>query len=444
MSIAFLQHANIGKSTQKQPWTAAARAGYIANRRHRTVLISEGFYVEFEGKYEGQLRRIPLDVHKIQRFLNHREGTIRKNGRVCDTFILCLQREHSEAQMIESVRRFAREIGKGRAPFWGGIHWEDGNPHFHGIFIDADPESGRRVFGTSEKGSTDLLKSLWANEVNNMFAELGLDTRIEFGTRTEELAQAFNDNEVSEPSPTVAAEEPEVVDEPAPEEEPLAEVVDEPRVDQDELSPREAMAFAGQAVHELRRIRTLQKEREQIKAQYNGAYEAYQRATAAARQAAAEVAKLGLEATAAREAYITEHRGIFGKKGFQISAFGYSYQSPARKAADAAELAYQQSQERAARAAEQSLAETANLEIRTKDFTAAKDKYEAIQGTDQELSEAELLYENTINSYAGNLTPVKAQALVNEGELDNYTARIVLEELGYGEEAKSFDDGIER
>lgn len=386
---------------------------------------------------------MPLQWHAVQRFLKQHEDGLRKNGRVADTFVIAVPREFSIDEAEKVLRAYGRRIGKGKAPFLVAFHWEEHNPHAHFIFLDRDPATGRRVFGTSEKGSTELLKFEWATAVNEQFEQLGLETRIEFGTRTEELAQAFNDN-VSEPSPTVAAEEPEVVDEPAPEEEPLAEVEEAPRVDQEELSPREAMAFAGQAVHELRRIRVLQQEREQIRAQYNGAYESYQRATAAARQAAAEVAKLGLEATAARDTYITEHRGLFGKKGFQVSAFGYSYQSPARKAADAAELAYQQSQERASRAAEQSLAETANLEIRTKDFSAAKDKYEAIQGTDQELSDAELLYENTINSYAGNLTPAKAAMLVNEGDLDNYTARIVLEELGYAEEAKSFDDGIER
>jgi hypothetical protein len=441
MAIALFKHSTIGKATQAQPYHAAARAAYAMRRSAANRVFSEN---------------MPLQWHAVQRFLKQHEDGLRKNGRVADTFVIAVPREFSMDEAEKVLRAYGRRIGKGKAPFLVAFHWEEQNPHAHFIFLDRDPETGKRVFGTSEKGSTELLKFEWAAEVNEHFEQLGLETRIEFGTRTEELQAAFNDNEVSEPSPTVAAEEPEVVSEEPPTLEELdndlgrVDYEDElqeaklAQVEQAELSPREAMAFAGQAVHELRRIRVLQQEREQIRAQYNGAYEAQQRASAAARQAAAEVAQLGLEATAARDTYITEHRGLFGKKGFQVSAFGYSYQSPARKAADAAELAYQQSQERTSRAAEQSLAETANLEIRSKDFASAKDKYEAIQGTDQELSDAELLYENTINSYAGNLTPAKAAVLVNEGELDNYTARIVLEELGYAEEAKSFDDGIER
>jgi hypothetical protein len=54
------------------------------------------------------------------------------------------------------------------------------------MFFDRDVETGKRVFQTTEKGSTERLKAIWQDETNAYLQELGIDARIQFGPKVEE------------------------------------------------------------------------------------------------------------------------------------------------------------------------------------------------------------------------------------------------------------------
>lgn len=166
MAIPFLQHGFIGKSTQAQPYTAAAHLRYTS-RQSATVYV----YAE----------RMPLNYHAAQRFLNEREDSIRKNGRVLDKLTIALPREMSMDQAVDSLRRFGFELSRGRAPFRFSIqNWGENNPHCHFIFVDADVETGKRVFKTTDRDSTDRIKHLWENVCNDELERLGIDASISF------------------------------------------------------------------------------------------------------------------------------------------------------------------------------------------------------------------------------------------------------------------------
>jgi hypothetical protein len=418
MAIAMLKHTPVGKSTQAQPYTAAAHARYIMRRSAANRVFSE---------------RMPLNWHAIQRFMKQHEDALRKNGRVADKLIISVPPEFSMAQAEAVLRKFGNDISRGKAPYLVSFHWGDHNPHAHIIFIDRDLETGKRVFGTSEKGSTELLKFVWAETVNDQFKELGLETRIQFGTRTEEL-HAAND-EVSEPSPTVAAEEPEVVSE-----QPLAE---EPQVPVIEQEGANRYQQAHSAAEELRRIRHLQNELRAVRERYEGAERRNRDATERAQAAVSRLNQSKLQAEQARETYVQEHRGMFGKKGFQVSAFGLSYTSPARKAADAAEQEYNTAKVQATLSEKTVADERANLELAQTDFDFYKGQFEQVQGNEAEIAEAELLYEATFNAYAGDLTPDDMAELIHTGELTPEQAALIMRTLGYPEKAQTIEKDYE-
>jgi hypothetical protein len=379
--------------------------------------------------------RMPLNWHAVQRFLKQHEDGLRKNGRVADKFIISIPREFTPEAAEKVLRAYGNRIGKEKAPFLVAFHWDDHNPHAHMIFIDRDPETGTRVFGTSTKGSTELLKLEWQTEVNAMFQELGMDVEIQFGGRLE----AVNDN-VSEPSPTETA----VVEEPPLEQE--APVVEIPEVDEftfeepvieQEGAIRYQMAY--ECAQELRRIRHLTDELRSVRERYQGAEQANRAATQRAQAAMTAMEQRAREEKAAREAYISEHRGLFGKKGFQLSAFGLTYTSPARKAADLAEQAYNAAQIQFTLAEKTVADERANLELAQKDYDFYYKQFQAIQGNEQDLEEAQALYETSFNRYAGELTPEQVKDLVAENELQPEQAALILKELGYEEAGKEIE-----
>jgi hypothetical protein len=430
MAIAVFKHTPIGKKTQAEPYTAAAHARYAMRKSAAMKVFSEN---------------MPLNWHAVQRFLKEHEDGLRKNGRVADKFIIAIPREFTPEAAEKVLRSYGRRIGEGKAPFLVSFHWEENNPHAHMIFIDRDLETGRRVFGTSEMGSTELLKFNWAEEVNAQFKEMGLETRIEFGTRTEELAQAMNDN-VSEPSPTptTVVEEPPSLEELDNdlgrvdyEEELEAALEAELPVIEQEGASKYQQAFS--AAQELRRIRHLQNELQAVRERYEGAEKANRQATERAQAAVALLAQRQLDAQQTREAYIQEHRGLFGKKGFQLSAFGFNYTSPARKAADQAEQDYMTAQTQALLAEKTVADERANLSLAQKDYDFYYKQFQSVQGNEQDLADAELLYENTFNAYAGDLTPEAVKELVEENQLQPQEAALILKTLGYPEAGEELE-----
>lgn len=167
MAIYSLHHSSIGKATQAQPHTAAAHARYITRERAMS-------HVEAEGAKGGW--------RKATAFLVGHENRLRKNGRVADKLMLALPRELSADQRHDLVRDFARRITDGRA-FWMAAHHDKGkdahNPHCHLLVCDRDLETGRRVFGMSDKGSTERLRQLWESYANAALAKAGRAERID-------------------------------------------------------------------------------------------------------------------------------------------------------------------------------------------------------------------------------------------------------------------------
>ncbi len=72
--------------------------------------------------------------------------------------------------------------GGGRIAWLAAIHDQRddaSNPLAHLIIRDKDHETGKRVFDTSEKGSTDRLRQLWETVANRALEQAGTDARID-------------------------------------------------------------------------------------------------------------------------------------------------------------------------------------------------------------------------------------------------------------------------
>ena len=170
MAIYSLNHKPVGKSTQDRPYTTGAHVNYIT--RERAL-----------GHLDGA--RLPVDRDGARGFFNRAEDAGRKNGRVADKLMLALPKELTPEQRHELVRGYAEEITGGKAP-WLAAHHDMGkdaaNPHCHLLIRDKDPETGRRVFGTTERGSTQRLRDLWQNHTNQALERAGRPERVDART----------------------------------------------------------------------------------------------------------------------------------------------------------------------------------------------------------------------------------------------------------------------
>ncbi|WP_082547119.1 MobA/MobL family protein [Rhizobium sp. Root149] len=170
MAIYSLNHKPIGKSTQDRPYTTGAHVNYIT--RSRAL-----------GHLDGA--RLPVDRDGARGYFNGAEDTGRKNGRVADKLMLALPKELTAEQRHELVKGYAEEVTGGRAP-WLAAHHDKGkdaaNPHCHLLIRDRDPETGKRVFGTTDRGSTQRLRDLWQDHANRALERAGRPERIDART----------------------------------------------------------------------------------------------------------------------------------------------------------------------------------------------------------------------------------------------------------------------
>lgn len=167
MAIYSLHHSSIGKSTQNQPFTAGAHVSYITRRSALS---------------RSDAGRCPVDAGRAVSFLRQAEDKLRKNGRVADKLMLALPRELTTDQRAALVRAFAEDVTDGRASWFAATH-EKGkdaqNPHCHLLICDRDVKTGRRVFGMSEKGSTERLRRLWEDHANAALQRADREERID-------------------------------------------------------------------------------------------------------------------------------------------------------------------------------------------------------------------------------------------------------------------------
>lgn len=167
MAIYSLHHQPIGKTTQARPHTAAAHVRYITRPSAMSRL---------------EAARMPSKAGQAAAFMREGEDRDRKNARVADKMMLALPRELDADQRAQLVRAFAEDVTQGRAPWLAAFHdkgKDAQNPHAHLIVRDRDENTGRRVAGLSENGSTERLRSLWEGHANSALEKAGRGERID-------------------------------------------------------------------------------------------------------------------------------------------------------------------------------------------------------------------------------------------------------------------------
>lgn len=174
MAIFSLHHTAIGRATQKRPHTAAAHVAYIARERALSLFVAS---------------RMPEDPSAAAAHLKQMEDRDRANARVADKVMLALPRELTAAQRAELIRAFAEDVTKGRASWLAAFHdkgKDAANPHCHLVIRDRDPETGKRVIGMSEAGSTDMLRRKWEEHANRALELAGRTERVDRRTLEEQ------------------------------------------------------------------------------------------------------------------------------------------------------------------------------------------------------------------------------------------------------------------
>lgn len=149
MAIFSLHHSSIGKSTQKKPFTAAAHLRYVT--RPSACSRTAG-------------ARVPEKFRQLTAWIKEAEISDRKNARIFDKVMLALPRELDGEQRAELVRAYAEAVTQGQAPYFAAFHdmgKDAENPHCHLVIRDRHPDTGKRVIGLSEAGSTERLREAW-------------------------------------------------------------------------------------------------------------------------------------------------------------------------------------------------------------------------------------------------------------------------------------------
>ncbi|MBP8277276.1 MAG: MobA/MobL family protein, partial [Propionivibrio sp.] len=145
MAIYHLSHRTVGRTTHAAG-TAGAHVGYITRATACRAVIAQHIPEAAPGSKGGAARA----------WLDAQELADRKNARVIDKLEIALPIELDQAQRIEAVRVFVRDLAGGRSvPFLAAIHDKAGTkdeatPHAHVVIRDRDPATGKgRVIGMS-------------------------------------------------------------------------------------------------------------------------------------------------------------------------------------------------------------------------------------------------------------------------------------------------------
>lgn len=166
MAIFNLNHSFIGRSTDPKG-SASLFVRYMARPQVCTELLGG---------------RVPLDRSSLMHWMDAQERGDRRNARVIDKVVVALPIELTHEQNAELLQAYCERMTEGRASWAAAIH--DGpddldNPHAHIIFRDRDPDTGKRVMMTTEKGSTQRFRDAWEEEVNRALEREGIDERVD-------------------------------------------------------------------------------------------------------------------------------------------------------------------------------------------------------------------------------------------------------------------------
>jgi hypothetical protein len=182
MAIYSLRLSSVGKTTQAQPFTAAAHLKYITRKQAVTHVLA--------GRMPGQRRSAIA-------WLKREERADRKNARVIDKLVLALPRELAPTEQHALVDAFAEKLTRGRASWFAAFHTagkDQHNPHCHLILRDRDFETGKRVMflsagrkeaaqrsGKGQSAPTTLndIRELWERCANAALASAGRAEQID-------------------------------------------------------------------------------------------------------------------------------------------------------------------------------------------------------------------------------------------------------------------------
>ena len=166
LAIYSCNHKPVGRTTHAAG-TAGAAVRYITRVSAATQILGE---------------HMPLERNAARAWIDQQEQAGRKNARICDKLLVALPIEFDAAQRADLVREFVHEIGGGQVSWLAAVHdrgRDAHNPHAHIILRDKDHASGKRVYGTSEKGSTERLRELWERVANRALERAGIEARID-------------------------------------------------------------------------------------------------------------------------------------------------------------------------------------------------------------------------------------------------------------------------
>lgn len=468
MAIPFILHRHVSKKLQKQAYTAAAHVRYISRQSATVYRYSE---------------RMPLNWHAAQRFLCEREDRIRKDGRVIDKLTISLPREMTMDQAVDTVRKFGFHLSLGRAPFYFTIqNWGEQNPHCHFIFVDADIETGRRVFKTTDLNSTDRIKDLWENICNAELQALGIDASISFSdaaelkaakleaeryeaeqgavTNTPPEADAMAEDrrpeavtnqlsdEPGQPPPDAPTHElPEPAEEPIPAED-ETDAEDAPEGDSDmALTRDQRFRFARREMHELRTLQNKRQEVTRLRTDY-----AYWREEAKVSREKAQLAKDAHEDAIARthkagDAYERTHfMGM--RRGINLDFGLFKIRTKGIDRAIDAEAEYEKATyAQAVRAADFREAnnyannvivkvseleeKVRGIDARVNELENAIDLHERINGYEADLEEAEGFFKDVIGKYLNDISPNDIIDAYENDEIGIDDAKMFLTHMGH-------------
>ncbi|WP_398469101.1 relaxase/mobilization nuclease domain-containing protein [Tardiphaga sp.] len=432
MAIAYFKHSHLNKQTQARPYMIVDHAKYLMRRSAALRVCSEN---------------MPHNYHAVLRFLTEWEDGLRKNGRM-DKFIIAIPREVSADQAEKVLRNFGRRIGQGKAPFLFALHWDENNPHAHMIFLDRDPETGRRVFGTSERRSTDRLKLEWEQTANGFMMEHGIDAMVDFSQPEPEPAndnELLQDNEpqdhlvdvneMVEPEDT----EPESLDEPeAPDEgddDMEIGTIVYPQAEET-ISRDEWLTNLRATVDEMRAVDRKRREYRTAETQFNH----WRKEAAKARDEAREAFDKHNLAAKALFAAEREHdkTHIFGRrKGIKLFGFkteGYRKAEQAEsdlKAAEYHTAMFRQSLQDAEAYASIATARVAEYQDKLDNEERQMARIDRVYGKQMLFDEVEQELKGTFAEQTKNITPEHIVDMMNNGEISWAEAQEYLHFMGH-------------
>lgn len=137
MAIYSCNLASIGRSTHS-PGTAGAHLRYIGRDGAEPIV---------------EAHVIPVDPTAARTWMDREELAARANARLCDKVRVAIPRELDQAQRLQLIRDFVRDLTGDRVPWMFAIHQrgEDAqNPHAHIVVRDRDLETGKRLLRLSD------------------------------------------------------------------------------------------------------------------------------------------------------------------------------------------------------------------------------------------------------------------------------------------------------